>query len=94
MDRFLPADALWNLAMAINVYLTLFRKYNSQQLKALEWRYHLMAYGVPFIVALVYIFVGTRERGHIYGPATVRSSSGVFWRRLSDYKISFGAGYQ
>lgn len=40
--RFLPADALWNLAMAINVYMTLFRKYNAQQLKALEWRYHCM----------------------------------------------------
>lgn len=38
--RFLPADALWNMAMAINVYLTLFRKYNAQQLKGLEWRYH------------------------------------------------------
>ena len=36
---FLPADALWNLAMAMNVYLTLFRKYNADQLKALEWRY-------------------------------------------------------
>ena len=35
----LPADALWNLAMAINVYLTLFRRYNADQLKALEWRY-------------------------------------------------------
>lgn len=28
--------------MAINVYMTLFRKYNAQQLKALEWRYHCM----------------------------------------------------
>ena len=36
---FLPADALWNLAMAMNVYLTLFRKYNADQLKALEWKY-------------------------------------------------------
>lgn len=36
---FLPADALWNLAMAINVYMTLFRRYNADQLKALEWKY-------------------------------------------------------
>ena len=42
VKRFLPADALWNLAMAINVYMTLFHKYNAQQLKTLEWRYHLM----------------------------------------------------
>ena len=68
---FLPADALWNLAMAINVYLTLFKKYNAQQLKALEWRYHLMCYGAPLLVAVVYLFVDTPDRGRIYGPATV-----------------------
>lgn len=73
--RFVPADALWNLAMAINVYLTLFKKYNAQQLKALEWKYHLMAYGAPFIIAFVFIFVETNERGKIYGPAVVRKSA-------------------
>ena len=41
-SKTLNRDALWNLAMAINVYMTLFRKYNATQLKALEWRYHLM----------------------------------------------------
>lgn len=69
--RFVPADALWNLAMAINVYLTLFKKYNAQQLKALEWKYHLMAYGAPFVIAFVFIFVETKERGKMYGPAVV-----------------------
>ena len=71
MSRFLPADALWNLAMAMNVYLTLFKKYNAQQLKALEWRYHLMCYGGPLCVAVVYLFINTADRGKIYGPATV-----------------------
>lgn len=87
VKRFLPADALWNLALAINgsyfpsplcpqskpigssdilsrdsrtlsettllnwrkttVYLTLFRKYNAQQLKALEWKHHLMVRLIP-----------------------------------------------
>lgn len=70
--RFVPADALWNLAMAINVYLTLFKKYNAQQLKALEWKYHLMAYGAPFVIAFIFIFVENEERGKIYGPAVVR----------------------
>ncbi|KAL8942872.1 MAG: hypothetical protein Q9216_001415 [Gyalolechia sp. 2 TL-2023] len=55
--------------MAINVYLTLFKKYNAQQLKALEWRYLLLCYGAPFIVALAYCFVETKGRGKIYGPA-------------------------
>ena len=53
-----------------------------------------MAYGAPFIVALVYIFVGTREKGHIYGPATVRSYFRLRLKNLSDFKISFGAGSQ
>lgn len=74
-SSFLPADALWNLAVAINVYLTLFRKYNAQQLKALEWKYHIMCYGLPFIVAFVYIFINTPARGTMYGPATVSSPS-------------------
>lgn len=69
--RFVPADALWNLAMAINVYMTLFKKYNSQQLKALEWKYHLLCYGGPFIIALTLIFIETSSRGRVYGPAIV-----------------------
>lgn len=79
--------------MAINVYLTLFRKYNSQQLKALEWRYHLMAYGAPFVVALVYIFVKTKEKGHIYGPASVSCPIQAFKLFLTA-NPSFGVGYQ
>ena len=77
--RFLPADALWNLAMAINVYLTLFRKYNAEQLKSMEWKYHVMAYGCPFLVAFVYIFVHTGSRGSIYGPATLWCWIDIDW---------------
>jgi hypothetical protein len=52
-------------------YMTLFKKYNSQQLKALEWKYHLLCYGVPFIIALTLIFIETTSRGRVYGPAIV-----------------------
>ena len=37
----MPADAMWNLCMAINVYLTIFKKYNTDDLKSLEWMYIL-----------------------------------------------------
>ena len=37
----MPADAMWNLCMAINVYLTIFKKYNTDDLKSLEWIYLL-----------------------------------------------------
>lgn len=57
--------------MAVNVYLTLFKKYNAQQLKAMEWKYHLACYGGPFVVALTLLFVETGSRGRIYGDAVV-----------------------
>ncbi|KAL8791871.1 MAG: hypothetical protein Q9195_005533 [Heterodermia aff. obscurata] len=69
IQMFVPADAFWNLAMAINVYLTLFKKYNAQQLKAVEWKYHLACYGVPFVMALSLLFVETHAKGKVYGPA-------------------------
>ena len=37
----MPADAMWNLCMAINVYLTLFKKYTPDDLRSLEWIYIL-----------------------------------------------------
>lgn len=55
--------------MAINVYMTIFRNYNAEQLKRLEWKYHLMAYALPFAVSLSCLLVETSARGKIYGPA-------------------------
>lgn len=67
----MPADALWTLAMAFNVYLTFFRKYNSEQLRQQEWKYLLFCYGLPFIPAFTYFFVKSSSRGRVYGSATV-----------------------
>ena len=71
-DRFMPADALWAFCMACNVYLTFFHKYDADRLRRLEWKYLLCCYGLPFIPALSYFFIETKERGRIYGSATVR----------------------
>lgn len=65
--------------MAINVYMTIFRNYNAEQLKRLEWRYHVMAYGLPFVVALTYVFVETSARGKIYGPAILWCWIDIHW---------------
>ena len=70
--RFVPADALWNLAMAINVYLTLFKKYNAHALKAQEWKYFLLCYGCTFLIAFALLFVDNPSRGKAYGSAVVR----------------------
>ena len=79
VDRFLPADALWNLALATNVYLTLFRKYNAAQLKSMEWIYMLVCYGGTFVPAFVYCFIETADRGKIYGPATLWCWISIKW---------------
>lgn len=71
LTRLIPADAFWNLAIAINVYMTLFKNYKAEQLKALEWKYHIFCYGVPFAIALVCVFIDTPSRGKVYGPAVV-----------------------
>jgi hypothetical protein len=71
IQMFLPADAFWNLSMAINVYLTVFRNYDAKQLKRNDWIYLMVNYGLTFVVAFVYCFVGTGARGKMYGPATL-----------------------
>ncbi|KAJ5698303.1 hypothetical protein N7462_000308 [Penicillium macrosclerotiorum] len=63
---FMPADALWTFAMACNVYLTFFHKYNSEQLRQLEWKYVLFCYGLPFIPAFIYFFIQTQARGRLW----------------------------
>ena len=69
----MPADSLWTLAMACNVYLTIFHQYDAEDMRRLEKRYLLGCYGVPFIPALVFCFVKTRRQGRMYGNATVSS---------------------
>jgi hypothetical protein len=73
--RFLPADALWAFAMACNVYLTFFHKYNSEQLRQIEWKYVVCCYGLPFIPSFVYFFIQTQARGRVYGSAIVRQTT-------------------
>lgn len=67
----MPADAMWTLAMACNVYLTFFHKYDSAQLRKLEWKYLLICYGLPFIPAFAYFFINSEEKGRVYGSAIV-----------------------
>ncbi|KAB8265496.1 hypothetical protein BDV32DRAFT_116650 [Aspergillus pseudonomiae] len=68
---FMPADALWTFAMACNVYLTFFYKYNSDQLRRLEWKYLIFCYGLPLIPSVAYFFIKTKARGKVYGYAVL-----------------------
>ncbi|KEZ43255.1 G-protein coupled receptor [Scedosporium apiospermum] len=67
----MPADSLWTLSMAINVYLTFYRRFDAPKLRKLELPYLLFNYGVPFVPAFVFIWVKDREGNRVYGNATL-----------------------
>ncbi|KAB5575920.1 hypothetical protein GE09DRAFT_609283 [Coniochaeta sp. 2T2.1] len=71
IQMFMPADAFWTLAMAVNVYLTFYYKFDAQKLRKMEIPYLLACYGIPFIVAMTFIFIRTPEKGRMYGDATL-----------------------
>ncbi|KAI1656665.1 family A G protein-coupled receptor-like protein [Daldinia decipiens] len=71
IQMFLPADAFWTLAMAFNVYLTFYYKFDAAKLRMMEKWYLLICYGVPFVPALTYVFVRTESSGRMYGNATL-----------------------
>lgn len=72
-------------AMALNVYLTVFKKYSSHRLQKLEIRYIIACYGIPFIPAIVFLFI-SRNRGGvekpIFGPATLWCWIADDWKLL------------
>ncbi|UNI21207.1 hypothetical protein JDV02_007217 [Purpureocillium takamizusanense] len=67
---FMAADAGWIFAMAINVFLTLYRKYDSKRLRRMELTYLLACYGIPFVPAFVFVFV-RRHGARVYGDAVL-----------------------
>lgn len=79
IQMFIPADALWNLAMATNVYLSIFKNYNATDLRKLEWRYLALCYGIPLIPAIIYLPLETKGKGRMYGPATIWCSISKEW---------------
>ncbi|RDA94742.1 hypothetical protein CP533_6724 [Ophiocordyceps camponoti-saundersi (nom. inval.)] len=71
IQTFMPADAFWTLAMAINVYLTFYHKFDAERLRKMELIYLLGCYGIPLIPAFTYIFVRNQQGQRIYGNATL-----------------------
>ncbi|KAL2174101.1 uncharacterized protein P884DRAFT_280492 [Thermothelomyces heterothallicus CBS 202.75] len=66
---FMQSDAYWALAMAINVYLTFYHKYDARMLRRMEIAYLACCYGIPFIPGFTFIFVSNKRRGRPYGDA-------------------------
>ena len=65
----MQSDPMWSLAMAFNVYLVFFKRFDAVRLKRLYWIYAILCYGIPFIPAMVCLLL--KSKGDIYGNATV-----------------------
>lgn len=68
--RFMPADALWTLAMAINVHFAFVRGVGAAKLRTYDCYYLLLCYGLPFLPALAFCFIKSEQGGRMYGDAT------------------------
>ena len=65
----MAADVLWTLAMACNVYLTFYHKFDATRLRKVEKWYFLACYGIPFVPAFTFIFANSPGKGRIYGDS-------------------------
>ncbi|OSZ99904.1 hypothetical protein A9Z42_0007810 [Trichoderma parareesei] len=66
---FLSSDVLWTLAMAINVHLTLYYKYEARDVRKLEPIYLVCCYGIPLIPGFALLFAQGHHGVRIFGPA-------------------------
>ncbi|UNI16419.1 hypothetical protein JDV02_002852 [Purpureocillium takamizusanense] len=66
---FVSADAYWTLAMAVNVYLTFYFRFDAHRLRRNEILYLVLCYGVPFMPAFICLFVRGSAGQHVYGAA-------------------------
>ncbi|KAG5937823.1 hypothetical protein E4U53_008136 [Claviceps sorghi] len=71
IQLFMPADAFWTLAMAINVYLTFYFKFDAARLRRMEIPYLIGCYGLPAIPAVAFLFIRSSEGARVYGNATL-----------------------
>ncbi|KAK7556679.1 hypothetical protein IWX50DRAFT_653213 [Phyllosticta citricarpa] len=89
IQMFMPADSLWTLCMALNVYLTFFHNYNAEDLRNLEVTYAICCYGIPFIPSLIYLILDLSADKGIYGPAVLWCwvSSNHEWMRIAFFYV-------
>lgn len=71
LEMFMQSDPMWSCAMAINVYLCIFRRWDTVQLRRMHWIYLALCYGIPFVPAIFCLFYREKTRGKMYGNATV-----------------------
>ncbi|CRL29435.1 GPCR, family 2-like [Penicillium camemberti] len=82
IQYWMPTDSLWSFCMAVNIYLTFYRRYSAEDIKKLEKWYFLFCYGLPLILATTLSLIKTAGRGKIYGPALIWCSITEPWQVL------------
>ncbi|RDA85409.1 hypothetical protein CP532_1934 [Ophiocordyceps camponoti-leonardi (nom. inval.)] len=70
-SRFMQSDPWWSLAMAVNVFLVFYCRTSPDSFRRWWWIYCLICYGGPFIIALALLLIKSKERGPVYGQATI-----------------------
>lgn len=69
LRRFVGADAMWTMAMAFNVYLAFYYRFDAQRLRKMEWPYLIFCYGIPFLPAFIFLFIKNGDGNRVYGSA-------------------------
>ncbi|KAF4630333.1 hypothetical protein G7Y89_g7807 [Cudoniella acicularis] len=70
MQMFPLTDVLWTLAMACDVYLMVFYRYEAEDLHRLEIKYIGVITSFTLIPAATFLFIHNAERGPMYGSVT------------------------
>ncbi|KAF8855790.1 putative cAMP receptor [Acephala macrosclerotiorum] len=79
MQMFPLADVMWTLAMACDVFLIVFWKYEAGDLRKLEIWYISIITALVFIPATTFLFIRTPEKGPMYGSVTLWCSIAPKW---------------
>ncbi|KAK0634084.1 hypothetical protein B0T14DRAFT_534061 [Immersiella caudata] len=81
-QMFPVADVLWTLFMAIDVYLIVFRCYETLAVRRLEWKYMIGITTFTFIPAFIMLFIDTLDKGPMCGSVT-------FWCAIAPKWVLF-----
>jgi hypothetical protein len=73
------ADVFWALAMVSNVYLTFYRRFDAVKLRKIEPLHIGLCYGIPFIIAITFVFVKNKDGVRAYGNANLWCWLTVEW---------------
>lgn len=79
IETFMFADVFWALAMATNVYLTFYHRFDGVKLRKLEPLHISLCYGIPFIIAITFLFVKNGDGDRAYGNANLWCWLTVQW---------------